>query len=106
MRLVSLEYIGEECERAQIVVAHNKGKNEIKFKVIFNFQNELLEDVKIYKAPRLRELKDVLHRILLQLDWEKYTLDTQIRTDSDKLQPMIEELQTYAYYSALEKKVA
>ena len=106
MRLVSLESIGEECERAQIVVAHNKGKNEIKFKVIFNFQNELLEDVKIYKAPRLRELKDVLHRILLQLDWEKYTLDTQIRTDSDKLQPIIEELQTYAYYCALEKKVA
>ena len=106
MRLVSLEYIGEECERVQVVVAHNKGKNEIKFKLIFNFQTEVLEDVKIYKAPRLRELKDVLHRILLQLDWEKYTLDTLIRTDSDKLQPMIEELQTYAYYSALEKKVA
>jgi hypothetical protein len=106
MRLVSLEYICEECERVQVIVAHNKGKNEIKFKLIFNFQTEMLEDVKIYKAPRLRELKDVLHRILLQLDWEKYALDTLIRTDSDKLQPMIEELQTYAYYSALEKKVA
>ena len=106
MRLVSLEYIGEECERAQIVVAHDKGKNEIKFKVIYNIKNEILEDVKNYKASRLREKKNLLQRILLQLDWEKYTLDTQIRTDSDKLQPMIEELQTYAYYSALEKKVA
>jgi hypothetical protein len=106
MRLVTLDYIGEECERVQVVVAHNKGKNEIKFKLIFNFQTELLEDVKIYKAPRLRDIKYVLHRTLLQLDWEKYTLDTQIRTDSDKLQPMIEELQTYAYYCALEKKVA
>ena len=106
MRLVSLEYIGEDCERVQVVVAHNKDKNETKFKLIFNFQTEVLEDVKIYKAPSLCELKDVLHRILLQLDWEKYTLDTLIRTDSSNLQPMIEELQTYAYYSALEKKVA
>ena len=106
MRLVALDYIGEDCERVQVVVAHNKGKNEIKFKLIFNFQTEVLEDVKIYKAPRLRELKDVLHRILLQLDWEKYTLDTQIHTGNVNLQPIIEELQTYAYYSALEKKVA
>lgn len=96
MQIVNGEY-NEDCTNLSMIVSHNKGKQTVKFKVVFNFQTEHVERISVYRAPRYFDLQAAVKNIIEKYDF-RADEQTQFASHTEQTAVLAEKLQLYYYF--------